>query len=80
MTGRLTGKVALVTGTSPNIGGVAASGFAAEGAKVACNDLDPVVAAFLASDESALMTGGSITVDGGALSKYWPQRPGRHGR
>ncbi|MGF1598571.1 MAG: SDR family NAD(P)-dependent oxidoreductase [Acidimicrobiales bacterium] len=44
-TGRLAGKVALVTGTSPNIGGVAASGFAAEGARVACNDLDPAVAA-----------------------------------
>jgi NAD(P)-dependent dehydrogenase (short-subunit alcohol dehydrogenase family) len=43
--GRLAGKVALVTGTSPNIGGVAASGFAAAGARVACNDLDPGVAA-----------------------------------
>jgi len=42
---RLAGKVALVTGTSPNIGGVAASGFAAEGARVACNDLHPDVAA-----------------------------------
>ncbi len=50
--GRLQGKVALVTGTSPNIGGVAASGFAAEGAKVACNDLDPEVA----SDRAARIT------------------------
>lgn len=39
MSGRLAGKVVLITGTSPNIGGVAASGMAAEGAKVACNDL-----------------------------------------
>jgi NAD(P)-dependent dehydrogenase (short-subunit alcohol dehydrogenase family) len=44
MTGRLAGKVALVTGASPNIGGVAASGFAAEGAMVACNDIRPEVA------------------------------------
>lgn len=45
MTDRLAGKVAIVTGTSPNIGGVAASGFATNGARVACNDLDPDVAA-----------------------------------
>lgn len=41
MTGwpRLAGKVVLVTGTSRNIGGVAAAGLAAAGARVACNDL-----------------------------------------
>ncbi len=39
MTGRLLGKVAVVTGTSPNIGGVLASGLAAAGARVACNDI-----------------------------------------
>lgn len=36
----LAGKVALVTGTSPNIGGVLASGLAAAGAAVACNDIE----------------------------------------
>ena len=45
MTGRLDGKVALITGTSPNIGGVAAAGFAAQGARIACNDVRPAVAA-----------------------------------
>jgi len=44
MTGRLAGKVVLITGTSPNIGGVVASGFAAEGALVACNDVRADVA------------------------------------
>jgi NAD(P)-dependent dehydrogenase (short-subunit alcohol dehydrogenase family) len=44
VTDRLAGKVALVTGASPNIGGTIASGFAAEGARVACNDVRPEVA------------------------------------
>jgi NAD(P)-dependent dehydrogenase (short-subunit alcohol dehydrogenase family) len=36
---RLAGKVAIVTGTSPNIGGGIAGGLAAEGARVACVDV-----------------------------------------
>ncbi len=32
---------------------------------------------FLASDAAAMMTGTDITVDGGALAKYWPQIPRR---
>jgi len=42
--GRLEDKIALVTGASPNIGGTAAAGFAAHGAVVACNDINPDVA------------------------------------
>jgi NAD(P)-dependent dehydrogenase (short-subunit alcohol dehydrogenase family) len=42
--GRLQGKVVIVTGASPNIAGVAASGFAAAGARVACNDRRAAVA------------------------------------
>ncbi len=38
---KLAGRVAMVTGTSPNIGGGIAEGLAAEGAAVACVDLDP---------------------------------------
>ena len=33
---KLAGKVAIVTGTSPNIGGGIAGGLADEGARVAC--------------------------------------------
>ena len=36
---KLSGKVAIVTGTSPNIGGGIAGGLAAEGARVACVDV-----------------------------------------
>ena len=38
---KLAGKVAIVTGTSPNIGGGIAQGLADEGAAVACVDLAP---------------------------------------
>jgi NAD(P)-dependent dehydrogenase (short-subunit alcohol dehydrogenase family) len=36
---KLAGKIAIVTGTSPNIGGGIAGGLAAEGARVACVDV-----------------------------------------
>ena len=36
---KLTGKIAIVTGTSPNIGGGIAEGLADEGAKVVCVDI-----------------------------------------
>jgi len=36
---KLTGKVAIVTGTSPNIGGGIAEGLAAEGARLVCVDV-----------------------------------------
>jgi NAD(P)-dependent dehydrogenase (short-subunit alcohol dehydrogenase family) len=41
---RLEGKVAIVTGTSPNIGGTLARGLAAAGARVVCTDISGDVA------------------------------------
>jgi NAD(P)-dependent dehydrogenase (short-subunit alcohol dehydrogenase family) len=41
---RLEGKVAIVTGTSPNIGGTLAGGLAAAGARVVCTDISADVA------------------------------------
>jgi NAD(P)-dependent dehydrogenase (short-subunit alcohol dehydrogenase family) len=63
---RLVGKVAIVTGTSPNIGGVLASGLAAAGALVACNDILPEVAQdrvarIEAAGGSALAIPGDVT-------------------
>lgn len=46
---RLEGKVAVVTGASPNIGGALARGLAAEGAKIVCTDLAEEVAASCAA-------------------------------
>ncbi|MFV0526664.1 MAG: SDR family NAD(P)-dependent oxidoreductase [Acidimicrobiales bacterium] len=53
----LAGRVAVVTGTSPNIGGVMAAGLAAAGAVVACNDVDPDTAK--ATAERIVAAGGT---------------------
>lgn len=63
---QLDGKVALVTGASPNIGGSAAAGFATAGARVACNDIDPAVAEqaaerIRASGGEAIAVPGDVT-------------------
>jgi len=56
---RLAGKIAVVTGTSPNIGGGIAEGLAGEGAAVACID----AAAANADDcAGALRAGGSRAI------------------
>jgi len=63
---RLDGQVALVTGTSPNIGGALAEGLAAAGARVACNDIDPETAsaraeAIVASGREAMAVPFDVT-------------------
>jgi NAD(P)-dependent dehydrogenase (short-subunit alcohol dehydrogenase family) len=64
--GRLDGKVALITGASPNIGRSAALGYAREGAKVACNDInaeaaEAVVAAVQAEGGEAMAVPADVT-------------------
>ena len=63
MTGRLEGKVALITGVAGGIGAVAAARFAAEGARVVGCDLDAQGAAAIEGQVRA--AGGEITVMGG---------------
>lgn len=53
---KLQGKVALVTGTSPNIGGGIAEGLASEGVKLVCVDIHP---------ENANQCAAAITKQGG---------------
>jgi len=63
VTGRLQGKVALITGVGGGIGATAAARFAAEGAKVVGCDLDADGAA--ATEGQVRTAGGEITVMGG---------------
>jgi len=50
---RLDGQVAVMVGTSPNIGAGIALRLAAAGAAVACVDLDPVAARAVADEITA---------------------------
>ncbi|GAA1947613.1 glucose 1-dehydrogenase [Nocardioides panacihumi] len=63
MTGRLEGRIALITGVGGGIGAIAARRFAAEGARVVGCDLDEDAAA--ATEELVRSEGGEITVTGG---------------
>jgi NAD(P)-dependent dehydrogenase (short-subunit alcohol dehydrogenase family) len=58
MTGRLHGKIAVVTGAASGIGRGSALAFAREGATVLCTDVDPAVAA--TAEEAG---GSSVTGD-----------------
>ena len=70
---RLAGKVVVVTGTSPNIGGGIAEGLADEGARVVCVDIDADDA--LQCAESIVRRGGdwasSVTSPTRRRSRRW---------
>jgi NAD(P)-dependent dehydrogenase (short-subunit alcohol dehydrogenase family) len=81
---RLAGKVALVTGTSPNIGGVLAAGLASYGAKVACNDIrtdfvDACVERITAAGGDAMGAAGDVT-DAEAMKRVVDSVLDRYGR
>lgn len=68
---RLQGKVAVLTGASPNIGGTLAAGLAAEGARVLCTDLSKETAQAAAqrivdAGGEALHLAGDVTDPGHA--------------
>ena len=62
--GRLTDKVAIVTGSSAGIGRAIALAFAREGAKVVCSDLQPLAKVDI-KDEAHVATHDAITQGGG---------------
>jgi len=75
MTGKLDGKIALITGVGGGIGGTAAQMFCAEGARVVASDLNERGAQ--ATQDAVRAAGGDITVMGGvdlgdaAQAKAW---------
>jgi len=71
MSGRLAGKVALITGVGGGIGAVAAARFAAEGARVVGCDLDEAGAR--RTEDNVRAAGGDITVMAGVDLGYAAQ-------
>lgn len=65
MPGRLQNRTALITGSSSGIGRATAFAFIAEGAKVACSDLQPGTWREAASDETNGPTHERLLEQGG---------------
>jgi NAD(P)-dependent dehydrogenase (short-subunit alcohol dehydrogenase family) len=70
MTGRLEGKVAVITGSSRGIGHAVAEAYLRQGAKVVVNSRDQASAAAAAArlGEGALGIGADVSTEGGARS------------
>lgn len=71
MTGRLAGKIALITGVGGGMGAVAARRFAAEGARVVGCDLDAEAAARVAADGGPLTVMGGVDLGDPAQARAW---------
>lgn len=70
MSGRLAGRVAVITGSSRGIGRAVALAFLAEGAKLVINSRDPHVASQVAHDlgGDAVGVGADVTTEAGAAA------------
>jgi 3-oxoacyl-[acyl-carrier protein] reductase len=66
--GRLDGRVALITGAARGIGEATARTFAAEGARIACADVNTDGVSALASEIGGLALGGSVSDPDAAAS------------
>lgn len=69
-TGRLEGKVALITGAARGIGAAIARRFAEQGARVIVNDLDRVAAEKTAAELGGLGVGADVS-DSGAVARMF---------
>lgn len=73
MTHRLDNRSALVTGAASGIGLETARQLHAAGAAVTLLDINAAAVLFLASDDSAWITGDLLLVDGGGHTKRYPE-------
>ena len=70
MTGRLAGKVAVVTGAGSGIGLASARRFAAEGAQVVCVDIDELSGKSAAEEVGGLFARADVTEEADVVAMY----------
>jgi NAD(P)-dependent dehydrogenase (short-subunit alcohol dehydrogenase family) len=70
VTGRLTDKVAVITGAGSGIGLASARRFASEGAKVVCVDIDSLAGKAAADDVGGIFVHADVTVDADVQAMY----------